>query len=771
MGNFLHKLGTFAYTHKWRVLISWLVILIALGLLAAHFIQPTSSSVSIPGTEAQKALDQVSKKFPDSGKGSARIVVAAPDGTNISTYKTQIDTMISEVAKLNGVSSVTSPFLNTAQISKSESIAYIQVQLKNEAGGVDTTLLDKVASIMKQARTGGLEVEVGGDLVNKVPGEILGVGEVAGVVIALVVLLITLGTLISAGMPIVTAVIAIGVSMAGLFSLSKLITISSTTPVLAVMLGLAVGIDYSLFIINKYRSYLLDGFTYKQSAGKAIATAGNAVIFAAATVVIALSALSVIQIPFMTTMGLAGAATVAIAAIVAVTLVPALLGMAGDKVFRGKTKRLISEAQARGPLDVHGTNTSTFWYKWGAFIAKRPVFVLILGVLIMGAIALPARSLVLGLPVDEFASTSTTQRKAYDLLSKGFGVGFNAPLLVIVQGMPATSDKDKAAIADPLLAQIDAQFKDLPNVPQVAAKKQAALAQVDTVVAQYAKYNELKLVSDRIAKLSNVKVSTPALVTDNGTEGAIQIIPDTAPSDKKTTALINTLRETSTQTKVGGKNVSLEVTGSTALQNDINAKLSNALPEYLLVVVGLSLILLIVAFRSILVPIKATLGFLLSVLAMLGSLVAIYQWGWFGIASAPGPIVSFVPIIAIGVLFGLGMDYEFFLVSSMHEIHEHTKDAKRAVVTGFSIGSKVVTAAAIIMISVFAGFITNHDQTIQTIGFGLAFGVFLDAFIVRMSIVPAVMILLGNSAWWLPKWLNKIIPHVSIEGEETVKKD
>jgi RND superfamily putative drug exporter len=767
MGNSLHKLGNFAFIHKWRVLISWIIILGVLGFLAKTFIEPTSSSVSIPGTQAQKAIDEVSTLFPSSGKGSSRIVVAAPSGKSITSYETQITSLSNSVAKLSDVASVTSPFTNSTQISKDGSIAYIQVNLSSEGGSVNSTTISSVATLMQKARSNGLTVEVGGDLVSQVPGEILGVGEVTGVVIALFVLVITLGTLISAGMPIATALIAIGVSMAGLFSLSRVVNISSTTPVLAVMLGLAVGIDYSLFIINKYRAYLLEGYQNRQAAAKAISTAGNAVIFAASTVVIALSALVVVQIPFMSTMGLAGAGTVAVAAVVAITLVPALLGMAGDKIFRGKTKKAIQEAQARGPQEIHNNSHVTIWYKWGAFITKNPILVLILGVVIMVVIAYPARELVLGLPVDEYASTSSTQRKAYDLLSKGFGVGFNAPLLVVVKGLPPVDTADRADIGDPLISQINKEFSGLPNTAQVLVKKEAALAQVTIAENQYAKYNELKIVSSRIATMNDVKTSSPILVTDNGTTGAIEVVPDTAPSDKATTSLINSLRSSASQKRIGESNkISLEVTGSTALQNDINAKVSNALPQYLLVVVGLSLILLIIAFRSILVPIKATLGFLLSVTAMLGSLVAIYQWGWFGIASAPGPIVSFVPIIAIGVLFGLGMDYEFFLVSSMHEVHMHTKDAKLAVVTGFSIGSKVVTAAAIIMISVFSGFITNHDQTIQTIGFGLAFGVFLDAFVVRMSIVPAVMTLLGNSAWWLPKWLNKIIPHISIEGED-----
>ncbi len=764
MGKFLHGLGSFAYTHKWRVLFGWIIILVIVGAIARANIQPTSSDISIPGTEAQKTLDRVAELFPASGKGSGRVVFEAPAGKSISAYDSQINTLVTNIQNVGGVASVMNPLKNPSEISNDGTIAYAQISLTQEAGSITSATRSSISSIVNDARRSGLTVAMGGDLINKAPGEILGVGEVAGVVLALVVLLITLGSLIAAGMPIATAIIAIGVSMAGLFSLSKVITISSTTPTLAVMLGLAVGIDYSLFIINKYRTYLLEGYDNKLAAAKAISTAGNAVIFAAATVVIALSALTIVNIPFMSTMGLAGAATVAVAALVAISLIPALLGFAGHKVFRGKTRRMIAEAQAKGPHDTQSVSHQAFWYKWGALITRNPVKFLVLGVVIMAVIALPARSLTLGLPTDQYAATSTTQRQAYDLLSKGFGVGFNSPLLVVVEGLPAVSDADKQAIRIPLTEQVNAQFASLPKTAAVMAKKSAALAQVEQSVNSYAKYYQLKLVSSKLATLSDVKTSSPILATTDGTKGVIQIIPNTAPSDTKTSDLITTLRSDSERSAIGG-NVSLAVTGSTALQNDINVKLANALPEYLAVVVGLSLILLIVAFRSILVPVKATIGFLLSVTAMFGALVAVYQWGWFGIATAPGPIVSFVPIIAIGVLFGLGMDYEFFLVSSMHEVHLHTRDAKQAVVSGFGIGSKVVTAAALIMASVFAGFITNSDGTVQAIGFGLALGVFLDAFIVRMTIVPAIMTLLGNAAWWLPKWLNKIIPHVSIEGE------
>src|SRR3989344_264807 len=750
MGNFLHKLGNYAFTHKWQVVSIWVVVMALLGSLAAMNMKPTSNAISIPGTQAQKAIDRMAELFPDAGKGSGRIVVASPEGKTVADFTPQITSLADEVKKVDGVSAAISPFENASAISEDKTIAYVQVQLKNENGSVPTETTEAIEKLVSLARANNLTVEVGGDIINKAPGEILGIGEAAGVLLALLVLAMTLGSLLSAGMPIVTALVAVGVSMAGLFSLGQVIDISATTPVLAVMLGLAVGIDYSLFIISKYRSYLLEGYGYKEAAGKSIATAGNAVIFAAATVVIALSALTIVQIPFMSTMGLAGAATIAVAAVVAVTLVPALLGFAGSRIFRGKTKIAIEKAQARGPRDAHTVSHKTIWYRWGEAITRRPITILVAAIV----------------------------------------------LIVVVEGLPAVSESDKEAIRAPLIAQMNQKIaeqqasfaqraasvttmeeaallqQDIAAAQSTAeSKKAAAEAQIEGAVSQYAKYNQLKKIADKLTDNQDIAQVQPALVTDDGTKGALQVIPRSSPSDQKTLDLIEYLRAPDTMKNLSGSDtVSFAVTGSTALQGDINAKLSSALPEYLAVVVGLSLVLLVVAFRSILVPIKATLGFLLSVLAMFGAMVAVFQWGWFGIADAPGPIVSFIPIIAIGILFGLAMDYEFFLVSSMHEAYQRTGDAKKAVISGFGLGSKVVAAAGAIMVAIFAGFITNHDATIQTIGFGLAVGILIDAFVVRMTIVPSVMTLLGKSAWWLPKWLDRIVPHISIEGEETSPK-
>ncbi len=798
MAQFLHRLGILMFRHPWRVLAAWAIILAILGFTASQFIRPTTSAISIPGTEAQKAIDRLEHLFKDSGGSSGRIVFESKNGDRITSQQQQITSVMEEIKQVGGVSQVISPFADASFIAKSGTIAYAQVQLKGESGSVSQQTIDGVMKKLNELRSNNLEIEVGGDLISHVPGEIIGVGEIGGVAIALMVLVITFGSLIAAGMPLVSALTAVAVSMTGLFTMSQLFEIGSTTPVLAVMLGLAVGIDYSLFIINKYRTYLLKGHSHQDATAWAVSTAGNAVVFAAITVIIALAALSVVAIPFMTTMGLVGAGSIAISAVVAITLTPALLRLAGGRVASKKLRRSIDQAQIakrrKGNIDKN-----TIWYKWGVVLAKRPVISLIFGLIIVGVVAFPSQYLLLGLPTDQYAAKESTQRKAYDLLAKGFGAGFNAPLTVVVEGLPKVSAADKASMRTAALKELDSQIaaataSQQAEIATQAAQvttaeqqlaleqkisemktlgerqKQEAVAKIDNDINKYAQLIQLKKVSDEVAKLSNVRQALPATTTPEGSAGVIQVIPKTAPADQKTAALIAELRDSATQKKVTkSNNVTFAVTGSVALQGDINKKLSDALPVYLSVVVGLSLLLLIVAFRSILVPLKATLGFLLSVLAMFGAIVAVFQWGWLGIAEAPGPIVSFIPIIATGILFGLAMDYEFFLVSGMHEAYSHGTPARLAVTEGFGAGSKVVTAAAIIMVSVFGGFITNHDATIQSIGLGLAIGILIDAFIVRMTIVPAVMTLLGERAWWLPAWLDKRLPHLSIEGESDKK--
>ena len=794
LGKSLHKLGEAAFARPWRFISFWVIVLAVVGFAASQFMQPTSSSISIPGTEAQKAIDRVGELFPDNGGGTARIVFHAKDGT-INDARRDIEQVVKRTSKVKGVSEVVSPFFDQSFVSNDGKVAYAIVQLDEQLGSIEKSTVSGIDKAVENGRTSSLQIEVGGDVSQSPPDEIVGIGEAIGVAIALVVLLMTLGSLIAAGMPIISALLAVGVSTAGLFSLSEVIDINSTTPVLGIMLGLAVGIDYSLFIISKYRSLVVQGYEYKEAAARAMGTAGNAVVFAAITVIIALSALSVVNVPFMTTMGLAGAASIAIAALVAISLIPALLGLAGPRVFSKKQLKRAGIAKASGVKKIKPIKYNSFWYKWGKAITTRPVTVLIAAILVVGAVAWPVHDLNLGLPSDQYAAKSSTERKAYDLLTQGFGAGFNGPLVVVAEGLPEVSDSERSVIRDTAMKEFNAEVAEQTKAQQAAfqqemamattmeqqlalqqkamqmqaegeAQKQAALEKIEENVEQYAKFVQLNKLGEDLSKLDNVQQVMPGLVTDDGTAGILQVVPKTSPSDDKTVALIEKIRDQDYQKTVDAE---LGVTGSLALQEDINAKLTAALPVYLAVIVGLSLVLLIVAFRSILVPIKATLGFLLSVLAMFGAMVAVFQWGWFDLTDAPGPLVSFVPIIATGVLFGLAMDYEFFLVSGMHESYSNSKNAKQAVVHGFAGGSKVVTAAAVIMISVFAGFMTNHEAVIQSVGFGLAFGILIDAFIVRMTITPAVMTLLGKNSWWLPAWLDKRLPHISIEGEAESK--
>ncbi|HEX2910069.1 MAG TPA: MMPL family transporter [Chloroflexia bacterium] len=791
MGKFLDRTGSFLFRKKWWAVGFWLLVLVVVGAAAGAFYKPASGAISIPGTPAQMTIDKVGQLFPGGGGGTGQIVFHTTD-KKVSDFQAAIDPALAKVKAVPGVVNVVSPFVNPQATSADGKTAYAIVQMEKGTGQIDKETLSQVADITSSINSPQLEVERGGSLIKLQPDQIVGPSELTGLVIALAVLLLTFGALISAGMPLIIAVMGVGISIAGLFSLSQVIDINATTPALGAMLGLAVGIDYSLFIISKYRTLLLEGYGYNQAAGRAIGTAGNAVVFAASTVIIALAALSVVNIPFMTTMGLAGAASIAVAALLAVTLTPAILGIAGSRIFGRKTAQKIAEAQAKGLESRHTVSHHTFWYKWGQRLTKHRIVAIVLSLVVVGLLAYPVTDLTLGLPNDQYASPSSTQRKAYDLLANAFGVGYNAPLVVLVENVPPVTDADRAAVRSLLTAQYQKQVDAATQAQKAKFEKQAAAAttpelkaqlqqdiaaaqaegqkqqqaaqaQLEAQIAQYSNLAEVGKIANQLAKAPDVKMATPAAVTADGKNGLIQVIPDSAPSDAKTSDLITYIRNNQAQAS-GNPAVKLGVTGYTALQDDISKKLADALPVYLLVVVGLSLVLLLLAFRSILVPLKATLGFLLSVMAMLGATVVVFQWGWFGLAS-PGPIISFIPIIGTGILFGLAMDYEFFLVSSIHEVYSRTGEARRAVESGFSLGAKVVTAAAAIMVAVFAGFAGSADANIKLFGVSLAVGIFVDAFIVRMTLVPAIMTLLGKAAWWLPGWLNKALPNLSIEGE------
>lgn len=794
MQNKLEKVGLHSYKHPWRVFLGWALFLALTVFGAVTFMKSPNDAVSIPGTAADNGLTRMKELFPDAGAGSARIVAVAPEGEKLDAYKEAVDKLVDDVGRTNGVKHAVGPFDSPNGLSDDKRTGIIQVQMTEESGKVDKATTESIHGAIDVARKSGLSVESGGDIVGRTPGKLLGMGELMGIVIALAVLVITLGSLVAAGMPIGLALLGVGISLTGLFSLSQLITINSTTPALAAMLGLAVGIDYSLFIISKYRSYLFDGADYKTAAIRAVRTAGSAVAFAAMTVVIALAALSVVNIPFMTIMGLSGATTVAIAAMLAISVLPALFRIIGPRILRKKDRTKVELAQKKGFTPHHNVATKKLGYRWGKLTTKMPVVVMIVTVTAIGLMAWPALDMKMGLPSDQYASHDTTERKAYDAITEGFGVGYNSPLMVVVDGVTPVTDAQKQASKQQLIDKLNAEIAKQSQQKQAEfqnrlaqastpqekmqvqsemqklmsegeSKKAEALRVIEAKSVELGKRVNLQKIADEVAKHDNVDKVIVALASDDGSNGVLQVLPKSAPYDKATHELIANLRDNDNQKKWSNDEIVVDVTGSTAMQIDVNDKLDMALPVYLAVVVGLSLVLLVLAFRSLLVPLKATLGYVLSVLAMFGALTAVFQWGWFGLTDAPGPIVSFIPIIASGILFGLAMDYEFFLVSSMDEEYVRTKDAKKAVLNGFSLGSRVVAAAAIIMIAVFAGFITNENNTVRALGFALALGVVVDAFLVRMTIVPAVMTLLGKAAWWLPKWLDKRLPDIAIDEE------
>ncbi|MFI6879253.1 MMPL family transporter [Streptomyces sp. NPDC050400] len=722
MATFLYKLGKLAFRRRHFVALIWVALLTLAGVGAASAPTAASSSFSIPGTEAQKAFDLLDQRFPGSAAdgATARVVFKAPAGEKLTdaANKADVQDTVSAIkSSSKQVASVADPFA-AKTISKDGKIGYTSASYKVSSMELTDDDRDALQKVIDQAKETGLTVEVGGDALQAMPET--GATEVIGIAVAAVVLVITFGSLLAAGLPLLTAIIGVGIGVSSITALANALDLGTTTSTLAMMIGLAVGIDYALFIVSRYRAELAEGREREEAAGRAVGTAGSAVVFAGLTVVIALVGLAVVNIPMLTKMGIAAAGTVAIAVLIALTLIPALLGYAGKRVHGRKARKALDARDATEQAEPKA-NMGT---RWARFVLRRPVAVLIAGIVGLGAMAIPVASLELGLPDDGVQPTDTTQRKAYDLLSDGFGPGFNGPLMTVV----------------------DAKGADDPK------------AAVDRVVTA-------------IKDTDGVAAVTPATFNKAGDTAIVSVVSKYKPSSVETEDVVHAIRDEGKDIKAD-TGAELSVTGSTAMNIDVSQKLNDALVPYLALVVGLAFLLLMVVFRSVLVPLKAALGFLLSVLAALGAVVAVFQWGWLGSVfgvDQTTPIMSMMPIFMVGVVFGLAMDYEVFLVTRMREAYVHGERPAQAIVTGFRHGARVVTAAAIIMIAVFAGFIGSSEQMVKMIGFGLAIAVFFDAFVVRMTIVPAVLALLGKKAWWLPKWLDRALPNVDVEGEGLAK--
>ncbi|NUU17319.1 MMPL family transporter [Cellulomonas humilata] len=727
MARVLDRLGRGSYRHRWIVLVAWLLVLAAAAFGAVSSGLHLSNSFSIPGTESDRAQALVAERLGDQAAGvgstsasqaqdveapaSARVVVAAPEGESYLTGTGIQDVMtaLAPVADAPDVAGLSDPVTSQA-VAPDGSVLYVDVQFTVALDDVPTATTDALEDAASTLEADGYEVALSGGPFTE-PLELAGPTEALGLVVALVVLVVTFGSLLAAGMPILTALLGVGIGIAGVLSLSAVTDISSSTLTLALMLGLAVGIDYALFLLSRHRQQLADGMDPETSAGHAVGTAGSAVGFAGTTVVIALAALTVTGIPFLAAMGLAAAATVVIAVLVALTLLPAMMGFAGERLRpRGRAlKQAEHSREARN--------------RWGAFVTTHPIITLVAGALVLLIIAIPALSLRLGLPTAGREPEGSGDRRAYEMLAEGFGPGFNGPLVVLVD-----AQDDPSALADAVEA-VTATVSQLPDVAYAAP------------------------------------VAAPG-ATEGADAALVIVIPGGAPDSPETADLVHAIRDARPGLEAD-TGTELWVTGASAANIDITEKLADAFPVFLLIVVGLAIVLLLVAFRSLLVPVTAVLGFLLTIAAAFGATTAVFQWGWLsGIfnVDSTGPLLSFLPILLVGVLFGLAMDYQVFLVSRMREEHVHGADATAAVRLGFAHGARVVLAAALIMISVFSSFVFSGSAQISPIAFALAIGILFDAIVVRMTLIPAAMTLLGKSAWYLPRWLDRIIPNVDIEG-------
>ncbi|GID29387.1 MMPL family transporter [Paractinoplanes brasiliensis] len=766
MAELLYRLGRLCARRAWTVLAAWTVVLAVTvsGYLA--FGGVLSSQVTIPGTATEEVSGKLADRFPSASGGNGAIVFSTTDSSAFTeAQRTGITAVLRSARELDGIATTVDPFATEGQLAEQtaritdgrrqleegraqvaqlpaaqRAVAEEQLQAQSTTLDQSQRLIDMSAqvrtvspdgaaavaqvvftearldvtpetkeSVVEHVSAGvpdGVEADFSSDITQGVP-EVLGVGEVAGVVIAAITLMIMLGAVVAAALPIVTALAGVGIGVTAALALSGVVEMLSITPVLGIMLGLAVGIDYCLFILNRHRRQLLDGVELHESIGLANGTSGNAVVFAGSTVLVALLALNVTGIGFLGLMGTVGAICVAVSVLLAVSLTPALLSLLGARILSRKARARIGRTHhGRAPSEPMSTG--------------RAVLTVLGGLAVLLTIAVPALSMRLGLPDGSSEAASSTQYQAYKKIEEKFGAGVNGPLLVVA---------------------------DLPQ----PITEQARL------VAEQVR------VAERLLAVDGVTAVAPIGQSEDKTLLGFQVIPADGPSSSSTEQVVRDLRDLSPLPT----DVRLGVAGSASGNIDISEQLAEALPGYLGLVLGLSLIILIFVFRSILVPLTATLGFILSLFATFGGITAIFQWGWLGAVFGvhdPNPVLSFLPTILIGILFGLAMDYQLFLVSGMREAYAHGAPARLAVRQGVHAGRTVVTAAAIIMIAVFGGFIFANTAIIRSLGFGLAFGVLTDAFLVRMLLIPAVMHLLGRSAWWIPRRLDNLLPNVDVEG-------
>ncbi|GAB3305982.1 MMPL family transporter [Pseudoclavibacter terrae] len=710
MALLLARLGRFSARRRAWVVSAWAVLLVLVAAIALGGMKFSDGSFDVPGTDSARAMEVLDQEFPsdEAATRALELVVQDPNAPLTDSHGVQmLQEAVVDLQSIPGVTAVANPLdPQFPAISADGSTARINVTIAVETDASDEELHSAVASVGERLEAEGLVAEIGGSLEDGAP-EIFGPTEIVGAALAFLVLLLTFGSLVAAGANMLGALVGVGVGILGVLAFSALAPIGSVTPILAVMLGLAVGIDYCLFILSRFRSELRDGRNVEDAISRSVGTAGSSVVFAGATVIIALVGLTVVGIPFLGEMGLAAAFAVFVAVLMSLTMLPALMSWMGRRALARGDRYPVRKASSGAPV------RAGFLVSWGDWVIRRPLVAGGTAVLALAVMALPVLDMQTTLNNPGGEDPASSQRAAYELVAQEFGAGAQDPLVVLVQG--------------------------------------------DGV------QNHVGEVVSRISDLNNVSVAVPAGLSSNGNVALVSVIAESGPLDESTKQLVRDLRD------VHMDGIELAVTGGTAIGLDSDDQLQQALVTYIVIIVGLSLLLLIVLFRSVLVPLLATLGFLLSLGAGLGATTAIFQWGWLdALVQAPqgNPLISLLPLVVTGILFGLAMDYQVFLVSRMHEAHVRGASPRDAIREGFKRSAVVVVAAAAIMAAVFGGFALSPSSLVGSIALALTVGVIADAFIVRMVIVPAALSLLGRSAWWMPAWLDRALPDLDVEGRQ-----
>ncbi|MQY26860.1 MMPL family transporter [Nocardia aurantia] len=770
MSVYLYRWGKFAFRRKWIVLPVWLLIIVILGGLGVGLKKPVKDDFNMPNLPSARATEILDKQFPglsaqfkfDAVTGT--YVVGAPAGQKLTDpanhaaltalvqklnnldivdhakpladpieASTQMNCLTGDRTGSDFVSRCSAAPLNVLSKDIPDSVAVIQVPFAI-AKFADVTDADRTLAydIAGDARSAGLTVEMSGTIAQK-QMQSSGSAEMIGYAVAFIVMMIAFGALIAAFVPIFTGIIGVGSASALIMAGTSIANIPAFTTVLASMIGIALSIDYALFIVSRYKHELAVQDSPEEAAGTAIGTAGSAVVFAGMTVIVALCGLSIVGVSFLTWMGLGGALAAFFAIMVALTLLPALMGAFGRFLFKPKLPLVAKH-------DPEDENSVTNGMRIGRLIGRAPAVTLVLAVVVLGLLALPATKLTLGLPGEDAQPKTTTIRKAYDLRTEGFGEGSNGILTVVA---------------------------DLTNVDP--KQRQAAVTELHDKLASYPGMDYVTSAqTNAVIKSDQGTAGSGGSATNdyaNSTGALLKAVPTSGPNNKATQDLVKHARDAESAFKAR-YGMEYGITGTTAIYADVSNALLGKIVPYMSIVALAAFLLLVLVFRSILVPLTAALGFLLSMAATFGATVLIFQEGKLGLIKETHPLVSFLPIVLIGLVFGLAMDYQVFLVTRMREEYMHGRTPKDAVVVGYHHGARVVTSAAIIMISVFAGFLMESDVTAKSMGFALAAGVLFDAFLVRMVLIPSLLVLLGKWAWWLPKWLDRILPDIDVEGSK-----